>query len=278
MKKLFLALCVAVLSTVCCFSLSACGNKKVKIGVQNGTTGEYYIGGNEDYPGFDNLEATSYANGGLAVNEMKNGNVKYVVLDEAPANYLKEKITGIKVIDIKLTEEEYAFGVNKADEQLLSKTNEYLNLIRTNGVFDEILNRYFGDGTPQGIQSASQNNSNENGQLVVATNASFAPFEYKEGDKFYGIDMEIAKGLADYLGMELVISDMDFDAVVTSVGKNGVDIAMAGLTVSETRRQSVNFSNTYYLASQKVICLDSDTAFDNCKTIADVEEILKNLK
>ena len=93
------------------------------------------------------------------------------------------------------------------------------------------------------------------------------------GNKFAGIDMEIAKGFADYLGWEIVIMDMDFDSVVTSVGKNGVDIAMAGLTVNETRKESVNFTNTYYNASQMVIVKNGDTSLDG-KTATEIEAIL----
>lgn len=111
-------------------------------------------------------------------------------------------------------------------------------------------------------------------QLVVATNAAFAPFEYKMGNKFAGIDMEIAKGFADFLGVELVIMDMEFDAVVTSVGKNGVDIGMAALTVNETRKQSVNFTDTYYNASQVVIVKDSDTSLDGKATAAEIDAVL----
>ncbi len=111
-------------------------------------------------------------------------------------------------------------------------------------------------------------------QLVVATNAAFPPFEYKMGNKFAGIDMEIAKGFADYLGWEIVIMDMDFDAVVTSVGKNGVDIAMAGLTVNESRKQSVNFTNSYYNASQVVIVRDGDTSLNGLTTAAQIDAVL----
>ena len=113
-------------------------------------------------------------------------------------------------------------------------------------------------------------------QLVVATNANFAPFEYKEGNKFAGIDMEIAKYIADKLGMELVIEDMDFDAVVTSVGKNNVDVAMAGLTVNETRKASVNFTESYYNAAQMLVVVENETAFDACKTADDVLAALKD--
>ena len=127
------------------------------------------------------------------------------------------------------------------------------------------------------ITSAAENVSNPNGQLVVATNAAFAPFEYKVGNKFAGIDMEIAAYLAAQLNMELVVKDMDFEAVVTSVGKNGVDIAMAGLTVDETRKQSVNFTVAYYDAAQVLITLDGDTNFDACVTAEDVIAKLEEL-
>lgn len=115
-------------------------------------------------------------------------------------------------------------------------------------------------------------------QLVVATNANFAPFEYKEGNKFAGIDMEIAKLIADELGLELVIEDMDFDSVVTSVGKNNVDVAMAGLTVNEKRKQSVDFTDSYYNASQMLIVLANDTSFDACTTAEEVLAKLDELK
>ena len=89
--------------------------------------------------------------------------------------------------------------------------------------------------------------------------------------------MEIAKLLADELGMELVIEDMDFDAVVTSVGKNNVDLAMAGLTVTASREQSVTFSDAYYEGAYQVLLVKKDnTEFDACKTKEDVEAILKN--
>ena len=65
----------------------------------------------------------------------------------------------------------------------------------------------------------------------IKVNAQFEPFEYKKGENFYGIDMEIAKLLADYLEVELVIKDMEFDAVCLTVGQHKCDIAMAGLTV-----------------------------------------------
>ena len=121
----------------------------------------------------------------------------------------------VKVVDIELSSEEYAFGVDKKQPELKEKCNELLKEMKSSGELEEISNHFFGDGEPVAVTSAKQDNSKD--QLVVATNAEFAPFEYKEGDKFYGIDMEIAKLLADKLGKELVIVDMAFDAVLLSV-------------------------------------------------------------
>ena len=181
----------------------------------------------------------------------------------------------VKVIDIQLTQEEYAFGVEKDNDELLAKVNEYIAQIKKDGTFDTICNKYFGDGTPEGVTSAALDTSKD--QLVVATNAQFEPFEYMKGDTFYGIDMEIAAGLAKFLGKELVISNMDFDAVCLSVSQGKANIAMAGLTVKEDRKEYVTFSDKYYDAAQKLIVMDSDTSFDSCKTVEDVENVLKGI-
>lgn len=178
----------------------------------------------------------------------------------------------VKLIDIELSSEEYAFGVDKNQPELMTSVNELIAEINSNGKFDEICNNYFGDGTPAGVTSAEQDSSKD--QLIVATNAEFEPFEYKEGDKFYGIDMDIAQLLADKLGKELVIVDMAFDAVLLSVQQGKADIGMAGLTVTDERAALVDFSDSYYSASQKLIVKADDTTFDSCKTKEDVDAIL----
>ena len=178
----------------------------------------------------------------------------------------------VRVIDIDLTSEQYAYGVDKDDPELLEKTNEFIAKIMEDGTFDEICNHYFGDGEPVMVKSAQYDESKD--QLVVATNAGFEPFEYMKGEDYCGIDMEIAAQLADYLGKELVIQNMDFDAVCLSVGQHKCDIAMAGLTINEKRKEQVAFSDPYYNASQKLIVAADDTTFDECKTKEDVEAIL----
>lgn len=181
-----------------------------------------------------------------------------------------------KVIDIDLTNEEYAFGVDKTQPELLEKTNAFIEKIKGDGTLDKICDKYFGSGEPEAVESAKLDSSKD--QLIVATNAAFEPFEYTKGDSYYGIDMEIAKLLADELGKELVIENMDFDAVCLSVSQQKCDIAMAGLTINEEREKYVTFTDSYYSASQRLIVPSNDTAFDDCKSADDVAAKLAELK
>lgn len=91
------------------------------------------------------------------------------------------------------------------------------------------------------------------GTLVMATNAEFPPYEFYEDSKIVGIDAEIAQAIADKLGMELVIEDMSFDAIIPSVTSGKADFGAAGMTVTEERMQSVDFTDTYATSTQVII-------------------------
>ncbi len=181
----------------------------------------------------------------------------------------------VKMINIPLTNEEYAFGVDKDQPELLEEVNAFIADIKSDGTLEEILNKYFEGGTPEAVVSAELDTSKD--QLVVATNAAFEPFEYtlSTGNEYYGVDMELAQLLAERLDKELVIQNMNFDAVCLSVGQHQCDIAMAGLTVSPTREEYVQFSDSYYNASQVLIARGDDTTFDECTTAEEVEAILQ---
>lgn len=114
----------------------------------------------------------------------------------------------------------------------------------------------------------------ENGKFTVSTNTPFSPFEYAEGNTYYGVDIEIAKLFADKYNLELVIKDVPFETVVTEVSTGFCDIAMAGLTVSESRAKVVNFTDTYYDAYQHIIVNADDTSFDGLTTVAEVEAVI----
>lgn len=182
----------------------------------------------------------------------------------------------LKIVETALTTEKYAFAVKKGNSELLNQMNTFLKEIQDNGKFQSVLDNYFGEGKPVGVESVAKDDAKD--QLIVATNAAFAPFEYKEGNLYYGVDMEIMKMFADYLKKDLVIDDMAFESVCTAVANGNCDVAASGLTVKPDREEILDFSTSYYDASQKIICLDTDTTFDGCKTAEEMEAKLKELK
>ncbi len=91
------------------------------------------------------------------------------------------------------------------------------------------------------------------GKLTMATNAYFKPYEYYEGEKIVGIDAEIAEKIAEKLGLELEIKDMQFDSIITAVTEGSADMGLAGMTVNEDRLKSVDFSISYASGVQVVI-------------------------
>ena len=93
----------------------------------------------------------------------------------------------------------------------------------------------------------------EAGTLIMATNAAFPPYEYIEGNEVVGIDAEIAAAIAEKLGLELIIDDMEFDAIIEAVRGGKADIGLAGMTVTPEREEVVNFTTSYATGVQVVI-------------------------
>lgn len=190
--------------------------------------------------------------------------------DKAAGNKLKV------FAEYDLTAESYAFAVKKGNSAMLASANELLAELKANGQLDAIINSFF-DGT---ADFAYENTvatvpTDKDKYLVVATNAYFPPFEYYDGSKLTGVDIKIAKLLADKLGKTLYVLDEDFDAVIPSVTTGQADIAMAGLTVSESRKEIVDFTTEYYESAQVLIVLESDTTFDGCKSGDDIIALLE---
>ncbi|MBZ4665460.1 basic amino acid ABC transporter substrate-binding protein [Mahella sp.] len=101
---------------------------------------------------------------------------------------------------------------------------------------------------------------NDDGQVIMGTNAAFPPFEMREGDAVVGIDAEIAQAIADKIGVKLKIEDMDFGALPSALKSGKVDFIAAGYTITPDRQEEVDFSDTYFKAVQAIVVLkDNDT-------------------
>ena len=113
----------------------------------------------------------------------------------------------------------------------------------------------------------AKNTDADDNKLVMATNAEFPPYEYHEGDNIVGIDAEIAAAIAEKIGMELEIADVDFDSIIPGVQEGKYDMGMAGMTVTDERLEKVAFSDTYAKGVQVVIV----KADGKIKSLDDVE-------
>lgn len=187
----------------------------------------------------------------------------------------------LKILNVKLTNEEYAFAVSKSNTALRDDINKFITEIKNNGSFDAIVSIYkdkrnYPSLTGYNLANGPVENTDKN--LVVVTNCPFEPFEFLGQDgKIYGIDIEIAQAYASAKGLELVIRNIEFDNIIDEVVAGKADLGMAGITVTVDRLMKCNFTEHYYSSSQVMIVDGNNHDFDNCKKDEDVRSVIKSL-
>ena len=107
----------------------------------------------------------------------------------------------------------------------------------------------------------------QEGKLVMCTNAEFPPYEYHDNNTIVGIDADICAAIAEKMGLQLEIEDIAFDSIIPEISSGKADIGAAGMTVTEDRKQNVDFSETYAKASQVIIVTENSEVkgFDDLK-------------
>lgn len=230
-----------------------------RIGVQIGTTGDIYA---SDYEGDEaGTVIERYNKGTDAIQALKNGKIDCVILDEQPSLAYTARNTELKILEEEFAVEEYAICISKDNTKLKDNINEALTKIKEDGTLEKIIENYIGDDSKKGKNPyEKQDVSRENGVLIVATNASFKPYEYYEDGKITGLDMDMMQALCDRMGMELQIEDMEFDSIISAVISGKADVGTAGMTVTEDRLKNVDFTDTYTTAKQVVIVKDPEAA------------------
>lgn len=223
-----------------------------KIGVQLGTTGDTLV--TDAYKDDSSTTVERYKKGADAVQSLKQGKIDCVVIDSEPAKAFVDQNNDLTVLDTEYTDEDYAIAISKDNTELKDKINAALAELKSEGTLDQIMANYTGDDTMGTCPYESPADVDRSGgKLVMTTNAAFKPYEYYENNEIVGIDPDIAQAVADKLGMELEILDMDFDAIINAVQSGKADIGVAGMTVNEERLQSIDFSDTYAKAKQVII-------------------------
>lgn len=263
-KKIMTLAAAAVLSAA---MLSGCSGGKTKainsvddlpgatIGVQLGTTGDDIATGYEKEPtsGSEPAKVERYSKGADAVNALKQNKIDCVLIDNEPAKAFVAANDDLKIIEGAFEKEDYAMAIKKGNAELLDKVNKAIRELKDDGTIKKIIDNYIGDNTGTYLYTSPDNIDRSNGKLVMATNAAFKPYEYIESGHIVGIDPDIMRAVCDKLGMELEIEDMEFEAVIPAVQSGKADIGVAGMTVDETRLQSVDFTDSYAQGLQVLI-------------------------
>lgn len=224
-----------------------------KIGVQLGTTGDMFA---SDYEGDEEgttIERFNKAND--TVMALKQGKIDCIIIDSLPAEKFVEANDDLEILEEEFAKEEYAIAVKKGNDELTEAINGALKELKEEGVLDQINENYIGDDDVKGTcpYESPEDVDRSNGTLTMATNATFPPYEYYEGDKIVGIDAEMAQAVCDKLGYELKIEDMEFNSIINAVDSGKADIGVAGMTVTEDRKESANFTDSYTTATQVII-------------------------
>ena len=198
------------------------------VGVQLGTTGDLLmseeVGEGEDKLGIAGVE--QYNKAADAVQALLTNKIDAVCIDDQVAkNFVAANPDELTTLDTAFAEESYAIAVSKDNPDLTEQLN---------GAIAEL---------------------KEDGTLVMATNATFDPYEYIENGEIVGIDAEFAKALCDKLGYDLHIEDMEFDSIIAAVNSGKADFGMAGMTVTPERQEQIDFTDTYCTAAQSIIVL-----------------------
>ena len=217
------------------------------IGVQLGTTGCTMA---ED---IENATIDKYSKAADAIEALRQGKVDAVIIDSAPAKYFVEKNPDLSILPEPFAVEEYAMAVKKGNSDLTAQLNSALDQLRENGTLDEINQNWLVDEEYGKHPYTSPEGTTYDGKLVMATNAEFAPYEFKEEGEIVGFDVDMMRAVCDIIGKELVIDDMAFDSIIAAVDSGKADVGVAGMTVTEDRLKNVNFSDSYAEANQMII-------------------------
>lgn len=220
------------------------------IGVQLGTTGDIFASDYEE----QGSTIERFNKGNDAIQALLQGKIDCVMIDEQPAKAFVANTTGLKILEETFAEEDYAICVSKDNAELTASINEALAKLKADGTLDNIVKNYIGDDTKgQFPYESPADVDRSNGTLVMATNAYFEPYEFYQGDKVVGIDADMAQAVCDVLGYELKIEDMEFDSIINAIQSGKADIGVAGITVTEDRLQSVDFTDSYASSKQVII-------------------------
>ncbi|MGP1587946.1 MAG: transporter substrate-binding domain-containing protein [Treponemataceae bacterium] len=219
--------------------------KGLRIGVQAGTTGEGWCAKN-----VEDVKIVSFKTGIDAALDLVNGAIDAIVLDELPAKEIVEKNPKLTIVKDRFAREEYAIAVRKGSDELLKSINETITAMRNDGSYEQLINAFM---PADGNIVIPEIESEGDGVLKLGTNSAFPPFEYVDGQEVVGFDITMGQKIAANYGKKLQVIDMNFDSLIGALQSGAIDFIAAGMSVTEDRKQNVDFSLPYFESEQVII-------------------------
>lgn len=237
--------------------------KGKKVGVKTGTAAQRFLEKNKDKYGFT---LKTFDTGDLMYNSLSAGDVDAVMDDQPVIEYAINQGQNLKISMNGEAVGSFAFGVKKGSkhEHLVTEFNEALAQMKEDGSLEEIINKWTASkgssdsAVPETSTPAGQKASPTKDKYIIASDSSFAPFVFQDDSNQYtGIDMELIKAIAKDQGFTVEVTNPGFDAAINSVQTGQADGIIAGMSVTDARKKTFDYSEPYYTANSILAVKDS---------------------
>ncbi|HFI0216646.1 TPA: ABC transporter substrate-binding protein/permease [Streptococcus suis] len=229
------------------------------VGVKNGTAAQAFLEENKDKYGFS---IKTFDTGDLMYNSLSTGAVDAVMDDEAVIQYAIQQGQDLSIDIEGEAIGSFGFSVKKGSqyEYLVEDFNKALAAMKKDGTYEKILNKWLGSSTSAESTdyssrlsltgNASTKATPVKSSYTIVADSSFAPFEYQdESGNYVGIDMELIKAIAENQGFTITIQNPGFDAALNAVQAGQADAVIAGMSITDARKEIFDFSNAYYTSN-----------------------------
>ena len=226
-----------------------------RIGVQTGTTFDEIVLGT--LPNAIISYFNSYSDMAAALEANK---IDGFPGDEPVLRLMASEDDKLTILDERMDNFDFGFVLakNEDGEKLLNEINEWLAVVKGNGELDEIVAKWVTGADSEKTLPDYAAYPAPNGTLTMATEAGYAPMNYYEGNEVVGFEIELAARFCEAYGYGLNVEAMNFDGILPAVQTGKADFAAAGITITEERKESVNFSEPYYTGGTLMAVLKGD--------------------
>ena len=237
--------------------------KGKKVGVKTGTAAQRFLEKSKDKYGFT---LKTFDTGDLMYNSLSAGDVDAVMDDQPVIEYAINQGQNLKISMKGEAVGSFAFGVKKGSkhEHLVTEFNEALAQMKKDGSLEEIINKWTASkgssdsAVPETSTPAGQKATPKKDKYIIASDSSFAPFVFQDDSNQYtGIDMELIKAIAKDQGFTVEVTNPGFDAAINSVQTGQADGIIAGMSVTDARKKTFDYSDPYYTANSILAVKDS---------------------